>query len=802
MKPLATRRDFEIGRIKHKGTKAQRKAAIKGSFKAAFLCAFVPLCLIRPISKSLRVVIGFILLVWVAGHAQDRAFLNQYCVACHNEKTKTANLMLDKINVEHVGENAETWEKVVRKLQTGMMPPSGARRPDRSAIDVFTSGLETALDRAAAATPNPGTTALHRLNRTEYANAVRDLLALPVDSTTLLPGDDSADGFDNVADVLGVSPLLIQGYVSAAAKVSRLAVGDPETSPEKVTYRIPRGLSQVDHIEGLPLGTRGGVLIRHIFPLDAEYDFRIVRAGPGLGQTQVGGDEEIEISVNGERVFVIGRNAPRDIRLQMKAGPQSIGIAIIKKKNARGVDDLYDVLNGSAGLQNIAISGPFNAAGAGDTPSRRRIFVCRPVGPALNEELTCARQILKTLARRAFRQPVTDADVAMETLLSFYQTGRAQGTFDTGIQYALARVLVDPRFLYRFEHEPANLPAGAVYRLSDLEVASRLSFFLWSSIPDDELLDVASRGKLSDPAVLERQVRRMLADSRSQALVDNFAGQWLFLRDLKNAKPESDDFDENLRQSLRRETEMLFESIVREDRSIVDLLNADYTFVDERLARHYGIPNIRGSQFRRVTLKENDARRGLLGQGSILLVTSSVNRTSPVSRGKWILENVLGVSAPAVPASVPPLKENSERTDGKVLSMRERMEEHRTNPGCASCHKIMDPIGFALENFDLTGKWRDADSNKRIDAGGELVDGTKLDGPASLRQALVSRSDAFVTNATQKLLTYALGRTVHYYDMPVVRSVIHDAARNDYRFSSLVLGIVKSAPFQMKAKAK
>ena len=771
---------------RHKGTK---KFGNEGS-DPSLPNFFVPLCLCGFAIIS-------ILLTSTVSNAQDRAFLTQYCIGCHNEKAKTAGLMLDKMDIEHVGESAETWEKVVRKLRTGMMPPSGARRPDRSAIDAFTSNLETALDRAASARPNPGTTALHRLNRTEYANAIRDLLALPVDSTTLLPGDDSADGFDNVADVLGVSPLLIQGYVSAAAKVSRLAVGDPETSPEKITFRIPRGLSQVDHIEGLPLGTRGGMLIRHNFPLDGEYDFRVVRAGPGLGQTQVGGDEEIEISVNGERAFLIGRDAPRDIRLQMKAGPQSIGIAIIRKKNARGVDDLYEVLNGSAGLLNVAITGPFNASGAGDTPSRRRIFVCRPT---LNDEVTCARQILKTIARRAFRQPVTDADVAMETLLSFYQTGRAQGGFDTGIQYALARVLVDPRFLYRFEHEPANLATGTVYRLTDLEVASRLSFFLWSSIPDDELLDVASRGKLSDPAVLERQVRRMLADPRSQALVDNFAGQWLFLRDLKNAKPDADGFDENLRHSLRRETEMLFESIIREDRSIVDLLNADYTFVDERLARHYGIPNIRGSQFRRVTLKENDARRGLLGQGSILLVTSAVNRTSPVSRGKWILENILGVPAPAVPASVPPLKENSERTDGKVLSMRERMEEHRTNPGCASCHKIMDPIGFALENFDLTGKWRNVDGNKPVDAAGELVDGTKLDGPASLRQALVSRSNAFVSNATQKLLTYALGRTVHYYDMPVIRSIIRDAAGNDYRFSSLVLGIVKSAPFQMKAK--
>ena len=752
----------------------------------------------NPLIARLGVFVSLSLCVCVYAAAQDRGFLNQYCVTCHNERTKTAGLMLDKLDLERMGDNADTWEKVVVKLRTGMMPPSGARRPDRSMIDAFASSLETALDRAAAGKSNPGATALHRLNRTEYANAIRDLLALPIDATTLLPPDDSAEGFDNVADVLGVSPLLIQGYVSAATKISRLAVGNPKISADKVTYRIPRGLIQADHIEGLPLGTRGGMLIKHIFPLDGEYDFRIALSGVGVAQTSVGGDEELEITVNGERVYVVGRNSPRDIRLQMKAGPQSIGIAVLKKRNARGVDDLYDVYAATLGVSTVSITGPFNPDGPGDTPSRRRIFVCRPA--SAGDEPACAKQILRTLARRAFRQPVTDSDVAMETLLSFYQAGRAQGTFDTGIEHALARVLVDPRFLYRFEREPANLAAGESYRITDLELASRLSFFLWSSIPDDELLDIASQGKLMQPGMLERQVRRMLSDPRSEALAKNFGGQWLHLRDLNSAKPEADDFDENLRQSIRRETELLFESIVREDRSIVDLLNADYTFVDERLARHYGIPNIRGSHFRRVTLEKDDPRRGLLGKASFLLVTSAGNRTSPVSRGKWILENILGVSAPAVPASVPPLKENNERTDGKILSMRERMEEHRSNPGCASCHKIMDPIGFALENFDLTGKWRDMDEKTAVDASGDLVDGTKLNGPATLRQALLSRSDAFLTTATEKLLTYGLGRAVHYYDMPVVRSVIHDAARNDYRFSSIVLGIVKSAPFQMKVK--
>ena len=729
---------------------------------------------------------------------QDRGFLDQYCVACHNERAKTAGLMLDKISPDRAGENAETWEKVVRKLRTGMMPPAGARRPDRATIDKLASNVEAALDRAAAANPNPGITALHRHNRTEYANAVRDLLALPIDATTLLPSDDSAEGFDNVADVLGVSPLLIQGYVSAAAKVSRLAVGNAEISAEKFTYRVPRGLAQSDHIEGLPLGTRGGILIHHIFPLDGEYDFRITRTNVGVAQVGVGGDEDIEISVDGERVYLVGRNSPRDIRLKMKAGPRSIGVAVLKKRNARGVEDLYDVYSASLGVSTVSITGPFNATGPGDTLSRRRIFTCRPA--TAKDELPCARQILKTLARRAFRQPVNDSDVAMETLLGFYQTGRAQGTFDSGIEYALARILVDPRFLYRLEREPANVAAGGIYRVSDLELASRLSFFLWSSIPDDELIDTAAKGQLSDPAVLEREVKRMLADPRSESLVNNFAEQWLYLRDLKNAKPEDKEFDENLRLSLRRETELVFETILREDRSIVDLLDADYTFVDERLARHYGIPNIRGSHFRRVTLEKDDPRRGLLGKGSLLVVTSANNRTSPVTRGKWILENILGVAAPAVPANVPPLKENSERTDGKILSMRERMEEHRVNPGCASCHKIMDPIGFALENFDLSGKWRDAEGKTSVDASGELVDGTKLNGPVSLRQALLSRSDAFVTVATGKLMTYAVGRTITHSDMPAIRSIIRQAARNDYRLSSLILGIVDSAPFRMKRR--
>jgi hypothetical protein len=744
-------------------------------------------------------VIGLVVLFATSVSAQDRAFLNQYCVGCHNEKAKTAGLMLDKLDVDRPGDNVEIWEKVARKLRGGMMPPSGARRPERAVSDAFVHSIEQKLDQAEAAKPNPGVTALHRLNRTEYGNAIRDLLDLPVDATMLLPADDSSEGFDNVADVLGMSPQLVQSYVAAASKIGRLAVGDPEISGDKVTYRVPRGLVQSDHIEGLPLGTRGGILIHHIFPLDGEYDFRIARTGVGVAQTGVGGDEELEITINGARVYVVTRNSPRDIRLQLKAGPQDIGVAVIKKRNVQGVDDLYDVFSATLGVSNVSITGPFNPAGPGETPSRKRIFVCRPETAA--QEIPCATQILKTLARRAFRQPLNDADVGMETLMGFYEDGHKLGGFDKGIEYALARILVDPRFLYRFEREPANVASGSTYRIGNFELASRLSFFIWSSIPDDQLLEVAGRGKLSDPAELERQVRRMLADPKAESLVTNFASQWLHLEQLKTAKPDTGDFDENLRQSFRRETELLFETILHEDRSILDVLNAEYTFVDERLARHYGIPNIKGSQFRRVTLEKENPRRGFLGQGSFLLVTSAANRTSPVTRGKWILENVLDVAAPAVPASVPPLKENGERTDGKVLSMRERMEEHRENPSCAGCHKIMDPIGFSLENFDLTGKWRTADGKTRVDASGELVDGTRLDGPASLRNALLSRSDAFVNGATQKLLTYALGRAVQYYDMPVVRSVIRDAAPKDYRFSSLILGIVKSAPFQMRVKS-
>jgi hypothetical protein len=718
----------------------------------------------------------------------DKAFLTQYCIGCHNERVKAGSLLLDKLDLANVGDGADTWEKVVRKLKAGMMPPSGAPRPDRAVIDRFASQLETQLDLAVAAKPNPGATALHRLNRAEYANAVRDLIALDVDPAALLTPDDSSDGFDNIADALKVSPALLERYVSSAAKVARIAVGDPSIGGTAATYRSGGG-SQREHVDGLPLGTHGGILMKHHFPLDGEYTFK-VKASTGLPYDHR--IQPIAVTVDGAQLAdgKVGFYDAADFRLTMPAGPHSVGIAFVEKDHT-GANEIFQTLPNNIGIASVVITGPLKPTGPGDTPSRRKIFTCRPATSA--EELPCARQIVTTLATRAYRRPATDADV--EKLLGFYQRGRNEGgNFEFGIEMALARVLVGTDFVFRFEKEPAGLPAGAIYRISDLELASRLSFFLWSSIPDDELLKVAVEGKLHEPGVLEQQTRRMLADRRSQAIVQNFAGQWLALREVKNAPAQVAG---NLRTSFRRETEMLFESIIREDRSLLTLLNADYTFVDDKLARHYGIPNVYGSQFRRVSIKD-DNRRGLLGQGSILLTTSVADRTSPVARGKWILENILGVPAPVPPPDVPPLDE--EKAKSKASSLRQMMEEHRANPTCAACHKIMDPIGFSLENFDLNGKWRAAEGKTPINAASEMVDGTKLDGPASLREALLARSDAFLTTATEKLLTYALGRGVKYYDMPTVRSIVHEAGKNDDRFSSFVVGIVKSDPFQKRVK--
>jgi len=732
-----------------------------------------------------------------ASAGSPSAVLTQYCVTCHNERAKVGGLALDSKDVEHVAADAATWEKVVRKIRTGMMPPSGARRPERRVLDGFASALETRLDQAAPVGESLQAPALHRLNRTEYANAIRDLIALDVDVKALLPSDASSEGFDNIAEALAVSPSLVQGYVSAAMKISRRAVGDRTATPAQITYSPPGGLAQDRHIDGLPLGTRGGMLVRHTFPLDAEYELS-VGGGFAGGRGGGAGAPALDVTMDGEKLVV---ENPRSFRIKVAAGPHTIGAALVDRQRAAGVDDQFSdfridsVFTPAGGVGTITVTGPFNATGAGDTPSRRRIFVCRPA--SIGDERPCARKIITTLAHRAYRRALLDDEV--ETLLGFYQQGRGDGDFESGIQHALARILVAPSFLYRIEEEPKDVRPGDTYRLSDLELASRLSFFLWSSIPDDELLEVAGKGRLRDPAVLGQQVKRMLTDARSEALTTNFAGQWLYLRDLANVQTSASNFDDNLRQAFRRETEMLFSTIVREDRSVIDLLNADYTFVDERLARHYGIPNIHGSYFRRIPLPADSPRRGLLGQGSMLTVTSVATRTSPVSRGKWILENILGL-----PALVPPpgveVNLESDPAQVKVTSLRQRMEAHRANPVCASCHKIMDPIGFALEPFDLVGTWRERDGGIPVDASGQLVDGTPLHGPADLRQALLTRSDAFVTTATERLLTYALGRPVEYFDMPTVRSIVHRAASNDYKFSSLVLGVIESAPFQMKMK--
>jgi cytochrome c551/c552 len=724
--------------------------------------------------------------------APERALIDRYCVGCHSAALKSGGLVLEKLDVTHAGDAAETWEKVVRKVRAGMMPPAGVPRPDRAALDSLAANLEMQLDRAAASRPAPASPALHRLNRTEYGNAVRDLLALEVDASTLLPADDSSEGFDNIAAALAITPALVERYTAAAVKVAKLAVGDTLISATTATYRAAPDFSQAMHLDGMPLGTRGGLQVRYNFPVDGDYTFKIRAkvAGIGLGGAPPPG-EQLELSVNGERVK-LAPGSSVDLKIPVKAGPQTVAAAYVRKRPP-GSDEIWGVSAGDSGVQSIAITGPTNVTGPGDTPSRRRIFVCRPT--AQSDEVACATKIATELATRAFRQPPSGSD--LDLLLGFYQNGRNSANFDVGIEQVVARVLVDPRFVFRFEREPAKVPAGSVYRVSDIELASRLSFFLWSSIPDDELLGVAASGKLHEPAVLEQQTRRMLADPKSESLVTSFGDQWLYLRELKSAHPETKAFNDNLRQGFRRETEMLLESILREDRNVVDLLDADYTFVDETLAKHYGIPDVRGSRFRRVPVSDDD-RRGLLGQGSFLLVTSVVNRTSPVARGKWILENILGVSPPLPPPNVPAL----EATEGakKAASVREQMEQHRSNPTCAACHKIMDPIGFSLENFDLIGRKRTLDAGVAVDASGQLVDGTELNGAASLRRALLGRSDVFVRTMTEKLMTYGTGRALKYTDMPAVRAIVRDAARNDNRFSSLILGIVKSDTFQVREK--
>ena len=765
------------------------------------------------------------------GSAAPQAVLDRYCVSCHNARAKTAGLVLAGLDINAAADHADLWEKVIRKLRAGTMPPPGAPQPDDAARLALARSLETTIDVASATRPNPGRPALHRLNRAEYQNAIHDLLALDIDAAALLPPDDSSYGFDNVADVLGVSPVLLERYLAAAETISALAVGDPSMPPSDRTYRVRFDLTQTRHIEGLPLGTRGGTLIRETFPLNGEYLIK-----PKLWRTNVGFirglqyPHQVEVTLDGARVHLVTVGTPDDfatslmgpqnavtmiesrlqVRVPMTAGPHTIGVAFVQKTEAlpptllQPYQSTLDPVDseGVPQLEAVTVSGPFVVSGHGDTPSRRRIFVCGAAAAirasAAPATTACARQILQTLARRAYRRPVGDAD--LRPLLAFYETGRRKGGWDAGIQLALERILADPQFVFRAEGDGGAAAVGTPFRVSDLELASRLSFFLWSSLPDDTLIDLASRGRLRDPVVLEAQVRRMLHDPRAGALVGNFAGQWLYLRNLKNVAPSSEqfpEFDDNLRQSFQRETELLIDSVMREDRSVLDLLTADYTFVNERLAKHYGIPNIYGSQFRRIPVS-SEARRGLLGQGSVLTVTSQANRTSPVLRGKWILDNLLGTPPPPPPPDVPALKENSERD--RPLTMREQMEEHRANPACASCHKQMDPLGFALENFDAVGAWRTLDARNPIDPASDLADGTHVDGPVALRQALLRHPDAFVGTMTAKLLTYALGRGIEYYDMPAVRAVVKGASAQNYRFSSIVMGIVASTPFQMRMK--
>jgi Protein of unknown function (DUF1592)/Protein of unknown function (DUF1588)/Protein of unknown function (DUF1587)/Protein of unknown function (DUF1595)/Protein of unknown function (DUF1585) len=761
------------------------------------------------------------LLFGCLGHAET--LVNQYCAGCHNDKLKSGGFSWSALDAAHPEKNIDEAEKVIRKVRAGLMPPPGLPRPASTAMKAFAGQMETAVDQAAALHPNPGRPALHRLNRTEYSNVVRDLLGVDTDVTSLLPTDDMSHGFDNMADVLTISPALMQGYIRAAGKISREAVGDPAALALTNTYSIPRTAAQTRHVPGTPFGTRGGMSIVHNFPADGEYTFKIglyyAATGALFGMNQ-GKGQQIEISVNGERVALLDINPNMKLAtdgiktppIKVRSGPQRISASFPVMADGPLEDEyrmveqsLVDVSVGTVPgmttlphLHELSITGPISPSGVSDTPSRRRIFTCRPGG---SDEVACAKQILSRLARQAFRRPVTDSD--MEGLLGFYQRGRNSGNFETGIRTGIQAILSSPEFVIRFERTPASVLPGHNYRISDLELASRLAFFLWSSAPDEELLNAATAEKLKDPAVLEKQVRRMLSDPRSEAMTANFASEWLRLQNLKGISPdlfEYPDFDQTLATSMRRETELLFDNVMRQDRNVTELLSANYTFVDERLAKHYGIPNVMGSRFRRVSL-EDPNRFGLLGHASILTLTSTAIRTSPVQRGKYVMEVLLGTPPPPAPPNVPALPENAESRTGhaaKLLSVRERMEEHRANPTCAGCHKMMDPIGFALENYDVVGVWRTNDSGFRIDPKGQMFDGAKLDGPASLRQALLNHSDVFLSTFTENLLAYGMGRVLDPHDMTAVRAVMRDAGKNDKRFSSYVLGVVKSAPFQMR----
>jgi Protein of unknown function (DUF1592)/Protein of unknown function (DUF1588)/Protein of unknown function (DUF1587)/Protein of unknown function (DUF1585)/Protein of unknown function (DUF1595) len=776
-----------------------------------------------------------------AGPTLDRKLIDQYCLSCHNERMKTGGLTLERIEIDRVVAHADIWEKVVRKLRGEQMPPAGRPRPDKAAVTRFVTALEAALDRESSASPNPGRPVTHRLNRTEYTNAVRDLLAVEIDPRAFLPADDTDQhGFDNNGEVLSISPALLERYLSAARRIARLSVGHAPSGASIETYAVPARLDQEDRTsEKLPFGSRGGASITHTFPVDGEYAFTIklqktlYNAVRGLADPH-----QLEIRIDRQRVktFTIGgeRVVPPpasfagtlswnpeweqyanhadeglEVRIPVRAGSRQVGISFVKRswqaedvlQPSRtgwgfGTDEMFD---GSPALESVTIQGPFGTVEAGETPSRRRIFTCRPKRGG--DEEPCARSILSSLARRAYRRPIAEDD--LNTLLGFYRSGRNDGPFDTGIEAALRRILISPDFLFRIELEPDRPSTGSSYRISDVTLASRLSFFLWSSIPDDELLDLAARGRLREPVVLDGQVRRMLADRRASSLVVNFAAQWLQLRDLRNVVPDPDlfpDWDESLRDAFRQETELFIGNQVREDRPIADLLTSTETFANEQLARFYGIPGVYGTRFRAVAVPR-DQRGGLLGQGSILTLSSYPNRTSPVLRGKWLLENILGTPPPPPPPDVPALKDKG--SNGERQSVRERLQEHRKNPVCATCHSQMDPLGFALENFDAVGKWRTKDEGRTpIDSSGALPSGVTFQGLHGLRALLVDRREQFVGTVAERLLAYGLGRGVEYYDRPALRLILRQAAASDYRWSSVVLGIVRSTPFQMRMKDK
>jgi hypothetical protein len=749
-------------------------------------------------------------------HRAIGQFVDRFCVECHNSEDKTAGLALDVLSAEDVSHNAQTWEKVVRRLTTRQMPPADAIRPSGRTYDAIMATLAGSLDRAAAKHPDPGrTNTFRRLNRTEYQNAIRDLLALGVDASALLPNDESSRGFDNIT-VGDLSPTLLDRYITAAQRISRLAVGGLGRSPSGETIRIRADLTQEEHVEGLPVGTRGGVLVPYTFPQDGEYEVQVLLTRDrnehveGLREAH-----EMEVLLDRERKTSFKVMPPRSegdhqtadahlkARLRVTAGPHQLGVTFLKNPSSlletkrqpfQAHYNMHRHPRITPAVFQVSITGPYASEGQGDTPSRRCIFVCEPKEPG--EEEDCARRILNTLVRRAYRRPVTDADLRKP--MELYRGARAEGGFEAGIEMALAAVLVNPEFLFRIEANPPGVASGSAYRLPDVQLASQLSFFLWSSIPDDELLDLAERGDLGRPGVIEAQVRRMLADPRSRSLVTNFAGQWLHLRNLESITPDLrlfPDFDDNLRQAFRQETELLFEEVVREDHSVLDLLRPGHTYLNERLAKHYGIPHVYGSRFRRVELGDDSVRGGLLRQGSILTVTSYATRTSPVIRGKWVLENILGTPPPPPPANVPALKDN---TVSSLLSVRERLAEHRANIACAGCHKLMDPTGFALENYDAVGRWRTFEEGRPIDATGGLPDGSAFEGVTGLERALLKRPEVFVGTLTEKLLTFALGRGVESSDAPAVRKIVRDARTTDYRFSSLIIGIATSTPFQMR----